>query len=176
MVQALPLGSGGLVGEIEFEFRLEIGGVIGAANERPGGDVSEAFLKGDDFVAIKRLGSDVIDHGEVFYRRSEVLPKGKHCDSGSAEVVEGGDDFFLRFAETEHNPGLGGDFTLSAGELFGTLEDVERAVVLRARADEWGEPLYGLEVVIEDVGAGVDDGLKRIVTGVEIGNEDLDCD
>ena len=132
--------------------------------------MGEAFLEGDLLVTVESLGSDIFDDGEVFGRRPEVLPEREHGDFGGAEIIEGGHDFLFGFSEAEHDPGFGGDLSGSAGELFGALQDVKRAVVFRPGTDERGEALYGLEVVIEDVGAGVDYGLEGIVLGIEIGD------
>ncbi len=54
-------------------------------------------------------------------------------------------------------------------------EHVQRAVPPSALADRLLEALHGLEVVVEDVGAGIHDGLQAIVGAVEVGDEHLDA-
>ena len=55
------------------------------------------------------------------------------------------------------------------------LEQPQRRIVTRARADRRIKPRHGLEIVVVDVGAGIDDRLDRAFALVaEIGGEDLD--
>ena len=164
--------AGSVLGEVEFRF--EVGGVVGAADEGAGGDVAEALAFGDDLEVGELVRVDVFDDGEVLFRRAEVLAEGEDGDAGVAEVVHGLEDFGFGFAEAEHDAAFGGD--LAAGHFFGAFEDVETAVVLGAAADERGEALDGFEVVIEDVGAGVDDGLEGVIAAVEVRDEDFDDD
>ncbi len=158
----------------DVEFRAEVGGVVGRADERAGGDVAEAFVEGDLFVFVELFRGDEFDDGQVFGCRPEVLAEGEHGDVVGAEVVECLDDFLAAFAEAEHESAFGGDDSVDHG--FGFFEHGEGALVLGAGADERGEALDGFDVVVEDVRAGVHAELEGPVAVVEVGDEDFDDD
>ena len=61
------------------------------------------------------------------------------------------------------------------GHLLRPAQDIEGAVPAGALADRLLEPLHGLEVVVEDVGPGLHDGLQPLVGAVEVGDEHLDA-
>ena len=83
----------------------------------------------------------------------------------------------LRLAEAEHEAALGGALGAHfTGHGLGTLQDMEAAGILRPAANERGEALHGLQVVIEDVRAGLHDHFEGIVFAVEVWHEDLDGD
>ena len=57
----------------EVEFRFEVGGVVGTADEWAGSDVAEAFAFGDDLEVGELVRVDVLDDREVLFRGAEVL-------------------------------------------------------------------------------------------------------
>ncbi len=64
---------------------------------------------------------------------------------------------------------------ISSAMGLGDPSTSQRAVVARALADRLLEPLDGLDVVVEDVGAGLHDRPQRLVLAVEVGDEHLDA-
>ena len=52
---------------------MKVGRVIGAADERAGGDVQESFGAGDAAVVIELRRRDVFDDGKVFWRGAKIL-------------------------------------------------------------------------------------------------------
>ena len=76
------------------------------------------------------------------------------------------------FAEADHDAGLGE----SCGpQLFGVAQQLKGALVARAGADDAIEARDGLGVVVEDFGAGVDDGADGFVVALEVGDENFDA-
>src|SRR5213594_2667149 len=56
--------------------RMKIGRMIRATDERPGGDVEKTFLARNIAVIIELIGRDVLDHGQVFRGRAQILAQG----------------------------------------------------------------------------------------------------
>ena len=139
--------------------------------------MAEAFLHGDLLVVLEGVGMDVADHREMLRAGAQVLTEGEDGDAVLKEVVHGLEELVFFFAEAEHEAALGGDFAAELdGHFLGAFQDVEAARIHGAAAHERGEALHGFEVVIEDVGLGLEHGEEGVVLAVEVGHEDLDGD
>ena len=77
------------------------------------------------------------------------------------------------FAQAEHDAAFG--FNVGA-EFASAFEEVERELILCAGADEWGESLDRFQIVIEHIGAGIEDPLEGIVFAIKIGHQNFDDD
>jgi len=107
----------------EFEFRLEVGCEVGAADEWAAGAVAEPFGEGGFFVFVKLFGFDVFNDGKVFRGRAHVLAEREHADAVGDEVIHRLKHFFLGFAESEHESAFGDDFAF--GKFLGFFEHSE---------------------------------------------------
>ena len=104
-------------------------------------------------------------------RRLEILAHGQKIDSGRAHVVHHLVDLEPLFAEANHDARLGEDRRI---ELFDLLQQSQRRVVARARADGRIESRHRLKVVVVDVGPRGDDRLdRRLMLVAEVGRQDL---
>jgi len=106
---------------------------------------------------------------EVLRRGLKVLADGEDIGLVDGDVLKRTLDLGLRFAETEHDAGLGGE---AAG--FGVLEDGARAFVAGLDADGFLEALDGFQVVVKNVRLGVEDGVEVVEFTLPIGREDFD--
>lgn len=158
----------------DIKLGAEVGRVVRAAHERATRNVTEAFIERNLLVFGKSIGVDVFDDGQVAWRGAQVLAEGQNGDIGGKEVVHGGEDFLVHFAQAKHESALGGDF--SADHCFGFFQNCETAVILRTRANEGSEALDSFKVVIENVRTGIHDHLQSPVAIIEIGHEHLDDD
>jgi len=71
---------------------MKVRRVIGAANKRTGGDVSEAFPARNLTVKIKLFWSNVAHNRQVFRRRTKILAQGQDLAADFAEIVTSGDN------------------------------------------------------------------------------------
>ncbi len=152
-----------------FEFGLFFG-VIAGADEGAGFDDGEfQFFEAVAFVGGELVGVDPAVDGEVLLGGLEVLADGEDIDIVGAKVAEGLEEFFVGFADADHEAGFG-DEVLG----LGTLEEFEGAFVFGLGADFSVLRRDGFGVVVEDVGFGVEDGLEGVPFAAEIGDEDFD--
>src|SRR2546422_1010964 len=86
-------------------------------------------------------------------RYGPYSPRSTSARVGAVEVVEHGDNLVDLFAESHHDACLGGDGRAIAPR---PIEELERSGVLAARPRHPVQPRHGLDVVIEDVGPGVE--------------------
>jgi hypothetical protein len=147
--------------------------VIRTANERTAGDEFKTLVAGNRPIKIKCFGTDVFQNGKMIGSRAEILSERQDGHTRLAEVVHGLEEFIFLFAQAEHDAAFGFDV---GAEFAGALEEVERELILRAGADERGEALDGFQVVVEHIGAGIEDPLEGIVLAIKIGDEDFDDD
>lgn len=153
-------------------FGVEAGCVIGASDERAGGDVPESFVSGDLFVTGEIIRVDESDDRQVIFRRAEILSHGEDGDTVSEKIVHGFENFVFGFSETEHDAAFGGDFAVN--HFLGSLQDAQGAAVLGTEADEGREAFDGFQVVPEDVRTGIHHGAQGRFLFVEIGGEHFD--
>ena len=114
---------------------------------------------------------ELLDLG-VARGRLEILAHGQEIDAGRAHVVHHLVDFEPLLAEPDHHARLGEDVRRLA---LDALEQPQRGIVTRARADRRIEPRHRFEIVVVDVGPGLDDRLDRALALVaEVGRQDFD--
>ena len=106
--------------------------------------------------------------GMVGRGRGEVLAEGQEGDAGDAEVAESGQEVVFGFAQAQHEAGFGAGAAVGGG-----AEDGQGSGVGGLGADDGMEAGRGFEVVVEDVGAGVEDGLEGAKVAAEVGDEDF---
>jgi len=99
----------------------------------------------------------------------EILADGENVGLVGGDVAEGLLDLSLSLPEAEHDAGLGDE---AAG--FGVLEDGAGAVVAGLDADGFLETFNGFQVVVKNVGLGVEDGVEVVELALPIGREDFD--
>lgn len=138
--------------------------------------MTKAELLTEALVAGKLLGGDKPKNGRMLAGGLEVLADGENV-AGTGGAAGGVEDiahqlsnFVVFFAYADHDARLGGE----AGG-FGAAEDFEGAVVLGLGADGAVEAADGFHVVVEDVGAGVEDELKGGGVAGEVGDEGFDA-
>ncbi len=107
---------------------------------------------------------------------AEVLADGEDVDLAVGEVAEDGEQLVHLFAEADDDAGLG-DLRVAGfgGDGFGGAEEFEGAGVAAAGLGDAVEAGDGLDVVVEDVGAGGDDHAQGFVDALEVGGEDFDA-
>src|SRR5215217_178817 len=88
-----------------------------------------------------------------------------------AQVAHRTLDLLFDFAETDHKTALGQAFR---AQLLGVAQHLQGALVLRLRADRIVEAGNSLDVVVEGVRTGINDGLDRVAIPLEVGGQDLD--
>ncbi len=115
------------------------------------------------------FGRGPAGNGGVVGGGLQILADGDDVHAGGAEVAEGLGNLVLLLAEAEHDAG----FRHKAAALR-VAQEVERAVVARGFADGALEPFDRFEVVVEDVGLGVEDGVEGFGLAAKIGDEDFD--
>lgn len=145
--------------------------MVAAADEGSGFDVGKAHGESGFFIGGELGGRGVAKDGEVFGGGAEILSDGGDGDVVVAEVGEDVDDLLVGFAESDHETGLGGDI---GAEGMGAGEHFEGAFVAGADADLFIEAGNGFDVVVEDVGGGVEDDGHGFTGALEVGDEDFD--
>src|SRR5215217_381721 len=146
-------------------------GVVGAADQRAALDVPEAHLEAQLLEGGELLGRVVAAHRQVVLRRTEVLADGQDVHVVSSKVEHGALDLLLHLAQSHHEAALGEPLRV---ELLGVAQHLEGAPVLGLRPDRRVEARHGLDVVVEGVGPGVDDGPYGVPIALEVRGEDLD--
>lgn len=76
-------------------FRGEIGGMVGAADQRPGRHVPEALGSRDLLITDEVVRMDVFDHRQVVAGGAQVLPQRQHRDAVFQQVVHGPEKLVL---------------------------------------------------------------------------------
>ena len=143
-----------------------VGRVVGTADEWAGLHVGDAvrlagFLETREFVRVV-----VPVHRQMLLRRLQVLPHRQDVAAHCGHVTHEGMDGFIGFAESHHDARLG----LRAAGLR-AFEQLERLVVPRLGPHRPVEFRHRLQVVVEQVGTGVEHGLKRFFRSLEIRDE-----
>src|ERR1043165_7576976 len=152
-------------------------GVIAGAHQRAALNDAEAAAQALGLELVELLGGHPAVDGQAVARGLEVLADGEDgAPSPTAlrarrllNLFHQGQDFIVALADADHDAGLG-----DASLLLDAAEELQRAVELGAGADGGVHAADGLEVVVDDVGAGVDHHLEGGPVALEIGDEDLD--
>ena len=144
-------------------------GVVGGANQGAGFDVLEAHFFAEVFEFGELVGMQEAVDGKMFRRRLQVLAESKDVGLVRCDVAEGLLDLVRFLAEAEHDAGFGRE-----AAALGVAQDAARAVVARLDAHRPLQALHRLDVVVEDVGLGVEHGVDIRGPALEVGDEDLD--
>ena len=134
-----------------------------------GRDAREAQRQGFVAPAVEFFGRHEAGDGVVRGRGREILAQGQERDARRAQVAQGGAEFGVRLAQAQHQAGLG-----PRPGLRGAAQDGEGPAVVGLRADGRLEAFDGFEVVVEDVGFGLQHGADGGRIALEIGHEDFD--
>ncbi len=153
-----------------FPSRERVLGVIRAPHERPCRHVPEPQFATDPSILGENRRRYVLDHREVAAGRLQVLPDGQEVASGGAQIRHRVVHLCRRLAEPHHDARFGGH---SGSQALGEAEHRERAAVARLRPNRLREPLDGLEIVVEDVRAGLQHRAERGLLALEIRGQDL---
>ena len=145
--------------------------MVRRTRQRAGRHHQEALGPGDRLIRLELFRRHEPIDGGVFARRLQVLADGDEVDAGGPHVVHHLHDLFLGLAQADHDAGLG---ELVRVPLLDHLQQAQAVEVARARPDLQIQARHGLEVVIEDVGLGVDHHGRRPVLSQEVGRQDLD--
>ena len=144
--------------------------MVGGADEGAGFDHLEAGLQPELLPFGKLLRGDPTVDREMPRGRLEVLPDGENGDSVPDEIPHRPGDLVLRLADPEHDTRLGGE---SAGARV--AEDEPGAIIASLDPDGFLQAFDRLDVVIEDVGTGVEDGVEIAGPALQIGDENFDA-
>ena len=153
--------------------RIKVGGVIRTADQGTAGYVGKSLFPCDVPVELKGLRINVLHHRKVLWGGAKVLSHRQKFDVVLAEIVHRLKNFGLGFSQTQHETALGHRL---GSDLLGPLQKLEGKMVLSPRAYHGGEALNRLEVVIENVRGGIEDGSEGFVLAVEVGNQHLNDD
>jgi len=164
-------GEGVLSVEVLFagKFQRLLVGVVAGADERAAFDDAEAERKAELFPMLEFLGRGPAGDGKVLRRGLEVLADREDVGLVGRDIADRLFDLLLRFTEAEHDAGFGDE-----AAALGVAKDGAGALVAGLDADGFLEAFDGLEVVVEDVGLGVEDDVDVGGVAFEVGREDLD--
>src|SRR5207302_1509362 len=90
--------------------RMEIGRVIGAADEWTRGDVCESFFARNLAIELELLRRDVFQHRQMIRRRTQILAHRQNLTADLAQIVHRLKDFGFGFAEAKHDAAFGHSF------------------------------------------------------------------
>src|SRR2546429_8025415 len=147
-------------------------GSVRRADERSGGDVDEAHRLARLAESVEGLRRNVLLHREMPIARSQILAQGQDVHVRGAKVPHRLEDLLARLPQAEHDRGLREE---SVTHALRSPEDVNALRVARAAVPHDGlEALDRLDIVVEHVHAGVDDGPHRLEVPLEIRHEGFD--
>ena len=101
-------------------------------------------------------------------RRSEVLTHGQDIDALGSEVAHRDEQLVPFLAEAAHQARLGRQCRV---HLSSTTKEAERAIVSATWASDAVEPRDRLQVVVQNVGAGIHHDLQSGIGALEVGRE-----
>src|SRR5947209_16804903 len=87
--------------------RMKVGRVIGAADERTGGDMLKSLFARDLAVKFELLRRDEFHHWQMVRCRTQILAHGQNLAANLTQIVHRLKNFRLGFAEPEHDPAFG---------------------------------------------------------------------
>src|SRR5438067_3952806 len=83
-----------------------LAGLVAGADQRPGGDESEAERQAFALEAREHLGPDELLHRKVLVARAQVLPEREDVATDRTQIAHRGDYLVARLAEPEHDAAL----------------------------------------------------------------------
>ena len=150
-------------------FRGLLVGVVAGAHERAGFDDAQADAEGELLPVPELLGRHPAVDLPVLRGGLQVLAEREDVHLLGGDVAQALFDLGRRLAEAEHDSGLRGE-----AARLGVAEHGEAALVAGLHADGLLEALDGLDVVVEDVGLGVEHGVEVVGAALPVGGEHLD--
>ncbi len=150
-------------------FRL-VKGMVGRADERARFDMLESHGFAEMLVFGELVGMNKTNDGKMIASGLEILAERENVCTLRGEILHGGEDFVLFFAETQHHPGFRGHVGMG---LLGKAEQLQRTFVKGTSADLAIEASNGLGVVIKDVRFGREHSAEGSPVAAEIGNQDF---
>jgi hypothetical protein len=146
-----------------------LGSMVGAAGERGRLGVGDAGLpcQGAEPVEVGR--GPPVRHRQVGCGGPQVLAHRDDADADPGQIGEGGGDLRLGLAHAQHHAGLGDQPCIGRPGEHG-----EAAGVVGGGPGGPLEPGDRLDVVVEHVGAGVEDEVERLGVAFAIRDEHLD--
>src|SRR2546422_774738 len=150
-------------------FQEKFTGAVRRTNERSRGDVGETHRFPGDAKFLERLRGNVLLDREVPTAWAQVLAHGHDVHLVRTEVSHRREDFLSRLAQSEHDRGLREE--IGPHRLRGS-EDVQTLRVVRAAIPDGPlQALDRLDVVVEDVDAGIADRAHRFQVSLATGDE-----
>ncbi len=145
--------------------------MVTGADERPARHIREAEPARQAAELVELVRGEIADDREMLGGWLEVLAERQVIAADRPQVGHRLDDLLGRLAQAEHQPALGECF--GPGPL-GMRQDRQAHVVSTLPAHLLLEASHGLDVVIEDLGAGRQHAVDPLGPPVEVGSEYLD--
>ena len=127
--------------------------VVGASHERPGSHVAETHGEAGvaEFIEIGRRVEP--DERVMILRWPQVLPDGQEVAIGAPQVAHGFQNLIAGLAQPDHHARLDRHRRV---DLLDPAQQLQRKVVITLGADLWEDASHSLDIVVEDLGPGVD--------------------
>ena len=147
-------------------------GVIGRAHQRAAGGVGESHPTGGRLIFAEDIRMNKAPHRQMSGGGAEILPDRQHFHIVGAQVLHSCIGFLVRFAESDHDAGLGRRFGKTPLEF---AQQVEGVGVVRAGARHFVKARDGFEIVIENIGGGDGEGVEGFFhSPAKVRREDFD--
>src|SRR5438445_12242116 len=104
---------------------MKVSRVIRAADERTGGDIEKTFVARDIAVIVELLWRDVLDHGQVFLARTQILAHRKNLAAHVAQMVHRLKKLGLFLAEAEHYATFGHNSAAAGAQLLCSQQNLQ---------------------------------------------------
>lgn len=143
--------------------------VVGTPDERTGFDVLESHTEALILQHCELVGRNETIDGKVRLGRLEVLAEGENVAPHSPHISHHFDNLVRSFADPEHQSGFGNE-----SPSLRPPQQLQRPLVLRLRANDLVHARHTFEVMIQDVGEGIEDDIKGKLFSLKIGNQYFD--
>jgi len=114
---------------------------------------------------------DISLNRKMTVRRLEILTDGEEIAVHGSEVLHSVLDFIRSLPQASHNPGLCSEVPV---QLLGAPQHMQRTLVVRLRTHRGIQTGDGLDIVVEDVGAGTYDDVQSLSVPQKVGDKHLD--
>ena len=141
---------------------------VGGTHEGTGHDASEAHLLGLGGHLDKLLGVDPAVDRVVQGRGTQVLRERQQVTTRLVQVAHGGTDFLARLAHTQDQIRL-----RDHAAVVGTPDHRKRTIIVKGGANLLEDTRHRLQVVREDLRAGLDHHVNRLGLTAEVVDEEL---
>jgi len=134
--------------------------------------MNEPHFAGDLPVALECFGFDELSNREMAQGGLQVLTECEQITIRPAEIRESFQQLFCGFSKTEHDAGLGVNGIAPFG--FDLCKDAQGPIVSSAGTNLRCQASNRLEVMIENLRMGREDGLKRGISVEKVRNKHFD--